>query len=251
MRHILLIGMGPGHPDQITLQAIEAMRSANVFFIPAKGEEKAELAKTRLAMLERHLGGRPFRAVGYAMPERNEAIADYGERVSAWHAAIGGIFSRLFREELGEDGRGAFLVWGDPSLYDSTIRILDAVRAAGEVAFTHEVIPGVTSVQALAAAHGIALNTIGNPVHITTARRLKEGFPDNADSVVVMLDSGTAFAELGLDDLDIFWGAYLGTEDEILVSGTLEDVSSDIQRIRAEARAKKGWMFDTYLLRRR
>jgi precorrin-6A synthase len=251
VRHILLIGMGPGHPDQITLQAIEAMRSADVFFIPAKGEEKAELAEARLAMLERHLRDRPAQTVGYAMPVRNQATADYGERVRDWHDAIADIFADLFREHIGDAGRGAFLVWGDPSLYDSTIRILDAVRAGGEIAFTYEVIPGVTSVQALAAAHGIALNTVGNPVHVTTARRLKEEFPDNADSVVVMLDGGTAFAELGRDDLDIFWGAYLGTKDEILVAGRLAEVSADIQRIRAEARDRKGWMFDTYLLRKR
>ena len=251
MRHILLIGMGPGNPDQITLQAVDAMRSADVFFIPDKGSEKATLAAARHAMLDRHLAGRLARSVGYAMPVRDAGAASYGAGVRDWHQAIGATFERLFVDELGEDGRGAFLVWGDPSLYDSTIRILDTVRARGKVSFTVEIIPGVTSVQALAAGHGIALNTVGNPVHITTARKLREGFPENADSVVVMLDGGTAFAELDRDDLDIYWGAYLGTEDEILIAGPLAEVSDEIRRVRAEARQRMGWMFDTYLLRKR
>jgi precorrin-6A synthase len=48
----------------------------------------------------------------------------------------------------------------------------------------------------------------------------------------------------------IYWGAYLGTPDEILVSGPLAEVAEEIRRVRAEARERKGWMFDTYLLRR-
>jgi precorrin-6A synthase len=48
----------------------------------------------------------------------------------------------------------------------------------------------------------------------------------------------------------IYWGAYLGTADEILVSGPLAEVADEIQRVRARARDRKGWMFDTYLLRR-
>ena len=50
--------------------------------------------------------------------------------------------------------------------------------------------------------------------------------------------------------MTIWWGAYLGTPDEILLSGPLAEVGPEIERVRAEARARKGWMFDTYLLRR-
>ena len=56
------------------------------------------------------------------------------------------------------DEVGAFLVWGDPSLYDSTIRVIQQIIADGATAFDYEVIPGITSVQALAAQHKIALN---------------------------------------------------------------------------------------------
>ncbi len=57
----------------------------------------------------------------------------------------------------------------------------------------YEVIPGISSVQALAAKHRIALNRIGESIHITTGRKLAEGFPNNADSVVVLLDGEQSF----------------------------------------------------------
>jgi precorrin-6A synthase len=247
MRKILIIGIGPGHPDQITLQAIAAIKAVDVFFIPGKGEEKAQLAAIRHAMLERHLPG-GYRSIGFDVPAR-DASGPYRAGVAAWHEEIGAIYAKLFAEHLEDGETGGFLVWGDPSLYDSTIRILDVVKVQGGIEY--EIIPGITSVQQLTAANRIQLNTIGNPVEITTGRRLMEKYPEVADSVVVMLDGTTAFAGLDRDDLDIFWGAYLGSDDEILIAGKLDEVKDEIVRVRAEARERKGWMFDTYLLRKR
>jgi precorrin-6A synthase len=56
-----------------------------------------------------------------------------------------GVYERLIRDELGDDESGAFLVWGDPSLYDSMLRIIDQVLARGAVAFAYEVIPGIAA----------------------------------------------------------------------------------------------------------
>jgi precorrin-6A synthase len=156
----------------------------------------------------------------------------------------------MLTEELAEGQCGAFLVWGDPSLYDSVMRILDRLQAKGLVDFDHEVIPGITSVQALTARHRIPLNRIGESVTITTGRKLAdEGFPDSVDSMVVMLDGDTAFRKVD-GDVEIWWGAYVGTPDEVLVSGRLRDVADDIVRIREAARKANGWIMDTYLLRR-
>jgi precorrin-6A synthase len=110
------------------------------------------------------------------------------------------------------------------------------------------VIPGVSSLSVLAAQHRTAFNRIGKPVQITTGRRLAEGFPADADDVLVMLDATNTFTKF--PDMDVFWGAYLGTPDEILVSGKVSDVADEIVTRRAEARERKGWIMDTYLLRR-
>ena len=185
------------------------------------------------------------------MPVRAEPSPSYRATVDDWHEAIAAIYEGLIRDELAEDGCGAFLIWGDPSLYDSALRILERVRLRGNVEFALEVIPGITAVQALAASHKMSLNRIGDPVLITTGRRLtQEGMPENAGSTVVMLDGKCAFNTLGDEDLVIHWGAYLGTPDEIVLSGRLGDVGKEIAEVREKARMEKGWIMDTYLLRK-
>ena len=111
-------------------------------------------------------------------------------------------------------------------------------------------IPGISAVHALTARHRIPLNRVGRSVLITPARLLADGLPDGVDDVVVMLDAGTTFTTLPADGLHIYWGAYVGTEDEILIHGPLGDVAAQIVTARAQAKARKGWIFDTYLLRR-
>jgi precorrin-6A synthase len=69
--------------------------------------------------------------------------------------------------------------------------------------------------------------------------------------VLVLLDGGCAFKTVIDDDIDIYWGAYLGTPDEILLSGRLGELSEQIETARAQARNRKGWIMDTYLLRKR
>jgi precorrin-2 methylase len=87
------------------------------------------------------------------------------------------------------------------------------------VAFEYEVVPGISVIQALAARHRIALNRIGRSIHVMTARKIAEGLPNNIDDVVVMLDADGSFKAIGDADIDIYWGPYFGTEDEILVPG--------------------------------
>lgn len=247
MRRILIIGIGAGNPDFITLQAIKALNRADVFFIPDKGTEKADLKALRTEICERHVT-RPYRSVEMPIPRR-ATDGEYRLGVDEWHARLQADYERLFAQELAEGECGAFLVWGDPALYDSTLRIIERIHAA-DPSLVYEVIPGISAIQALAAAHKIALNRIGEPVLITTGRKLSEGGAGAPDSVV-MLDGELAFRRADADALDIFWGAYLGTEDEILIAGPLAEVADEIERTRARARTEKGWIMDTYLLRKR
>jgi precorrin-6A synthase len=248
-RRVFVIGIGAGNPEHLTVQAIGALNQTNVFFVPRKGDEKSDLAQLRRDIIERFVDGKTHRVVEFDYPVRDEANPSYGDRVKNWHGEIESLYARLIAEELGEDDYGAFLAWGDPSLYDSILRILEAIRDKGDIALDYEIVPGITSVQALTAAHGIPLNRIGESVLITTGRKLADGFPEGADSVVVMLDGQAAFKTVD-PAFEIYWGAYLGTEDEILIAGTLRDVADEIERVRQQAREKKGWIMDTYLLRR-
>jgi precorrin-6A synthase len=248
MRTILVIGIGAGNPDYLTVQAIKAMNRAQVFFMPDKGEEKAGLNAIRLAMLRQFVEAPTYRLVEFAIPSRRRAeTPDYRDSVDEWRMKLEAAYESMF-SELSNDGIGAFLVWGDPALYDGTLRILKDMQAAGwELAI--EVIPGISAPQALAAQHQVTLNRVGEAVTITTGRRVGEGEADELSSAVVMLDNHQVFRRFA-GEAEVFWGAYLGTADEILVAGPVGEVMDEIDRVRTEAQARNGWIMDTYMIRK-
>jgi precorrin-6A synthase len=251
MRTLLIIGIGAGDPEHMTVQAIRSLNRADVVFVVEKGPETDELVRLRHEILARYLeDGRHPRIVALPDPPRDRTTPAYRSAVDDWRRRRADVWERAIAGELDDDGCGAFLVWGDPAIYDSTIAVIDDIRARGNVAFDHEVIPGISSLQALAARHRIPFNRVGGAVQITTGRRLASGFPAGADDILVMLDSGCEFTRFASEDVDIYWGAYVGTEDEILVAGRVGEVAEEIERLRREARERKGWVMDSYLLRR-
>ena len=250
MRRLLIIGIGAGDPEQVTAQAIRALNLADVFFVVDKGDVKKDLMMARQEICERYIENGSYRIVGIPEPERDRTAPAYRQAVEQWRGERAGIWTRVIEDELPDGGCGALLVWGDPALYDSTLAIVEQVIAASAMEIEYEVIPGISSVQALAASHRVSLTQVGKPLHVTTGRKLADdGMPHGSDDVVVMLDASCSFTHVE-PGAEIYWGAYLGTPDEILMSGTVGEVGDRIQAVRSEARARKGWIMDTYLLRR-
>ena len=249
MIELFLIGIGSGNPAHLTREAMEALNKADLILIPRKGPGKDDLAGLRRQICNEVLTGDGPRLHEFDLPKRDATNPDYRAGVDDWHDAIARVWAREIICELGETGRAAFLVWGDPSLYDSTLRIAERVQRV--LPLTLRVIPGITSIQALTAGHAIPLNRIGAPVTVTTGRRLRDhGWPAGADTVVVMLDGGCAFEVLEPEGIEIWWSAYAGMAEEIRIAGPLEEVAARIAETRAEARARHGWIMDIYLMRR-
>ncbi|MGY0553049.1 precorrin-6A synthase (deacetylating) [Vreelandella sp. 2A-K22] len=245
-----LVGIGTGNLDHVTLAAVRALNSADLILLPRKGEAKSDLIDLRRLLCERLLEAPvSTKIVEFDLPSR-DGRDDYLGAVDDWHAAIANVWAQLMDEHLPSGGRVGMLVWGDPSLYDSSLRITQRLSAAGKQADV-EVVPGITSLQVLTAEHKIPLNALAEPVQITTGRRLRErGWPSDAATVAVMLDSGGAFTTLPQDDTYIWWGAYLGMEKQCLIKGRLSDVGDQIIQRRAELRDTHGWIMDIYLLAR-
>ncbi len=258
MRTLRVIGIGPGDPRQITIEAIEAMQNVDAFFVLDKAGSrgnaavKHSLVGLRREICDRYIRSGAARFVEVDDPPRAQVSGDndaYAAEVRRWHSARTERISAALTTEIGPDGIAGILVWGDPALYDSTLRIVEEIRERGLCDLHVEVIPGVTSASALTAAHQILANRIGEPIHITTGRRLPDT-PAGADTnQIVMLDADCTFRTTADPADHIWWGAYLGTPDQILISGTVGDVGDQIVQTRAEARERMGWIMDIYLLR--
>lgn len=232
---VLGVGMGRQH---VTPEVADALRSCD-YVVAAEKRGADGLLAARRAIAEQH----GVEVVAVPDPERDRADpADYAAAVEDWHRARVAAYERVLRER---GGTAAFLVWGDPSLYDSTIRIVE--RLAERLALEYDVLPGISAPQLLAARHRIVLHPVGRPVHVTTARRLHEAVAAGQTDLCVML---TGTLDLGgLDDWSIWWGANLGADSEELVAGRVGDVLRSIEAARRRAKAAAGWVMDVYLLR--
>lgn len=236
-----LIGIGTGSPAHVTGEGMQALRDAAVVLVPDKGAGKGDLAALRHAILR--ASGTQAQVIAFDYPVRDPALP-YAEGVARWHDEI----ARRWQSALARATRAgpvALLVWGDPALYDSTLRIARRLVPVPRL----RVVPGITAIQALTAAHALTLNTLNGAVTITTGRALRNhGWPAGAETLVVMLDAGCSFRLLN-PEAYIWWGAFLGMPEQMLDHGRIGDVAQRIIASRAKARARHGWIMDTYLLR--
>lgn len=243
MQELWLVGIGTGNPSHVTLEGVQALREADLILIPRKGTGKEDLAHLRHQILRDC--GAAGKVVEFDMPQRDAALP-YGQRVERWHDQIATIWAQTVKD-AGRSGPVALLVWGDPGLYDSTLRIAGRLDPKPRL----RVVPGITALQALTAAHAIPFNTVNGAVTVTTGRQLRDhGWPKGAETIVVMLDGECSFQLLDPEGLTIWWGAFLGMSEQILEAGALHEAGPRIIARRAEARERHGWIMDTYLLRR-
>ncbi|ALG86041.1 precorrin-6A synthase (deacetylating) [Gordonia phthalatica] len=251
-RRIRIIGVGPGDPEQVTFEAVAAMRSVDWFLVVDKTGVSTDrpdpLVVARERLLARHLDGpATIVRVTDAPRERRAEFTgtddQYRAAVTAWHEARVDRYLAALSENDGDVG---LLVWGDPAFYDSTIRIVD--RITERIAVDVDVIPGISSIQLLAARHAIVLHGVGRPLHVTTGRALRDAVDAGHDNIVAMLNRDVALP--GLDDWRIWWGGNLGAVDEVLVAGRVGDVRAEIEAARDRLHQKAGWMMDVFLLRK-
>ena len=170
MTELFLIGIGTGNPDHITLAAVKALKSAEIILLPRKGEAKSDLLDLRHLLRDNILEpDSNVQLLEFDIPPRAKE-GDYLANVEDWHDAIAEVWQQnIARAKQHSSPKVALLIWGDPSLYDSSLRIAERLKRVEPVKVT--VIPGITSLQVLTAEHAIPLNTLAEPIQITTGRR--------------------------------------------------------------------------------
>ena len=256
-RRVRIIGVGPGDPDQVTLEAVRALRDVAFFVVTDKsgrGGMPDPLVNARERLLDRHLQKPPVIVrvddpERERRPDRTATQDEYDAAVARWHEERQTAYEEAL---LSREGDAGFLVWGDPAFYDSTIRILQSLQERGRLDLELDVVPGISSIQLLAARHRIVLHEVGQALHVTSARRLHEALAQGQDNIVVMLNRVIELEGPGMDlsDWTIWWGANLGTATEELVAGRVGDVLPAIHESRERVRAEAGWVMDIFLLRR-
>jgi precorrin-6A synthase len=239
---VRIIGIGMG-PHQVTPEAADALRDADYVIAAEKSDSDALLAVRREIA---DAFGVPVVAVPDPKRDRESAgDGGYVGAVAGWHAARVTAYEAVLVER---QGTAAFLVWGDPAFYDSTIRIVEAIAERGAVEVEYDVVPGITALQLLAARHQIVLHDIGQPLHVTTGRLLADAVAAGQTNIAVMLNRSVELA--GLEDWTIWWGGNLGRPEEELISGRVGDVLGEIDAARERIRGDVGWVLDIYVVRK-
>lgn len=145
------VGVGPGDPELMTAKAIRVIRESAVIAAPQADTG----GQTALAIAAAYIGGKPVLHCEMPMT-RDRAVRD------ACHLqAADAICAQL---DAGRDV--ALLTLGDPTVYSSCWYVLRRVAARG---YATELVPGVASFCAAAAALGRALCEDGEMLHIIPA----------------------------------------------------------------------------------
>ena len=135
------VGVGPGDPELVTLKAARVLASADRVFVPVLDPGDTGRAEETVAA---HTPPERIERVVFALDpaQRNGYWTAAGERVATWLRDTG--------------GTAAFATIGDPNVYSTFGYLARAVREALPGAIV-ETVPGITAMQALAAASGTVL----------------------------------------------------------------------------------------------
>ena len=242
VKKVYLIGMGPGNLKYLTLEAVDLIKRLPLFLIPLKSSKKTYLTEKRKEILYKIRKDQNFKIVEIPFPERKRSF-QYKEAVISWRRKKAEILIKVLQKESTEEA--GFIVWGDPSIYDGHIEIFKDVQKQIPIEF--EIIPGISAFQILSAKHKIPLTRIAGSLLFTTPRGLKK-FSEIKENTVVFLDNYESYRKFNQKDLKIYWGAYLGTEKEVLLSGRLSEVKEKIIELRRKLRKENGWIMEIYFL---
>ena len=175
------VGLGPGDPDLVTLKGLKAIQHADLIFVPRSRDSSSSLA---LRIAEPHIDRSRQRVVELPLPMTRNA----DQLVEAWQGAADTIAATF--ASCATPQKGVYLLLGDPLLYGTFTYIWGELRARHPLIHV-EVVPGVTSFSAAAAAAGVPLSATSDRVAIVPAsyetdEEALRALIDRFDTIVLM-----------------------------------------------------------------
>ena len=171
------IGTGPGDPELLTIKAVNTIKNCDIIAVPEAGNDR-----TAFSIVEKYLEGKELLECRFAM------VHDQAKRIESRQSVADSITGIL---ETGKDV--GFITLGDPTTYSTYMYVHKIVVGRG---YDAEIIPGITSYAAAAAAFGDAL------CEGSEALTLLSGHGENIELLLdrpgtkVIMKSGASFAQV-------------------------------------------------------
>ncbi|ADU46724.1 GNAT family N-acetyltransferase [Intrasporangium calvum] len=244
-QRIHLVGIGLGDRAHLTGAGVAALDTLDVFVVLEPG---AAAQRELLAAVLTDPGAHRF-------IEPTAHPSEPGSVGSPAAYGVGSVSERVTAivRELGELAPPAatvgLLVPGVPALEAAAHELATAL--ADRLGIGVAITPGVGAAQLLAARHGITLGRDGTGVHAISGQHLVDTYQPHDGDAVVVADAELRCLELAelYPDLEVFWGAHLDRDDEVLVSGRLGDLAATLTAARRRAEDASGWLLDAYVVR--
>jgi len=206
------VGVGPGDPELLTLKAVRVLRAADVVIAPTG---QAEAASYALGVVAGHLDRVRQQVLERVFPmSRDEA-----ELQPYWEATVSEVAEHV------RAGRSvAFITIGDPLLYSTFLYLLRILREHYPT-IAVEIVPGITSIGAAAAAAGVPLGVAAERLAILPATYEEELLRQTLldfDCTVLMKVSRVfdriyaLLVELGLERHGVFVRRVGSPEEEVV-----------------------------------
>jgi len=207
------IGAGPGDPELLTLKAINTIAVCDVIAVPESGTEN----QIALSVVNKHIDRKPVLSLDLPM------TCDMFDLQKKRELAAQAICAEL---DMGKSV--GFLTLGDPMIYSTYSYLHRIIISRG---YTVEVIPGVTSFCAAAAALGEPLCEGRQSLHIIPALYDDTENALKLDGTKVLMKSGKKLDEivdlLRKKDISAKLAQRVGMDGERLYQSITTDAQTD------------------------